>query len=188
MPDSFLRPALPTPFETFNHTNSSQELPSDAAELLKSGVDINACSLSQLRQIADEAPGSSVGVRFNPGLGSGGTKSTNVGGPSSSFGAGLFSFLFRRRQLGWLSLRIEVLALTFALRCVRSSSVGTMIGQPRLARCSQSHVGYISTSYIRGMCLCFEVCFGAACSPVVCAQVSGTNGRTRSRRSAPLVT
>eukprot|EP00752_Nemacystus_decipiens_P008534 g7622.t1 len=65
---------------------SSQELPSDAAELLKSGVDINACSLSQLRRIAEEAPGSSVGVRFNPGLGSGGTKSTNVGGPSSSFG------------------------------------------------------------------------------------------------------
>lgn len=154
MPDSFLRPALPTPFETFNHTNSSQELPSDAAELLKSGVDINACSLSQLRQIADEAPGSSVGVRFNPGLGSGGTKSTNVGGPSSSFGAGLFSCLFRRRQLGWLSLRVEVLALTFALRCVRSSSVGTMAGQPRLARCSHSHVGiflhriYVACAYV----------------------------------------
>ncbi|CAN0532877.1 unnamed protein product, partial [Ectocarpus sp. 8 AP-2014] len=65
---------------------SSQELPPDAAELLKMGVGINACSLSQLRRIAEEAPGSSVGVRFNPGLGSGGTKSTNVGGPSSSFG------------------------------------------------------------------------------------------------------
>ncbi|CAM9960019.1 unnamed protein product [Ectocarpus sp. 4 AP-2014] len=50
------------------------------------GVGINACSLSQLRRIAEKAPGSSVGVRFNPGLGSGGTKSTNVGGPSSSFG------------------------------------------------------------------------------------------------------
>ncbi|CAM9443389.1 unnamed protein product [Ectocarpus fasciculatus] len=65
---------------------SSQELPPDAGELLKMGVLINACSLSQLRRIAEEAPGSSVGVRFNPGLGSGGTKSTNVGGPSSSFG------------------------------------------------------------------------------------------------------
>lgn len=50
------------------------------------GVGINACSLSQLRRIAEDAPGSSVGVRFNPGLGSGGTKSTNVGGPASSFG------------------------------------------------------------------------------------------------------
>ncbi|CAN0367983.1 unnamed protein product [Pylaiella littoralis] len=65
---------------------STQELPTDAAELLKKGVDINACSLSQLRKIAEEAPGSSVGVRFNPGMGSGGTKSTNVGGLASSFG------------------------------------------------------------------------------------------------------
>ena len=31
-------------------------------------------------------PGSKVGVRFNPGLGSGGTQRTNVGGPASSFG------------------------------------------------------------------------------------------------------
>jgi diaminopimelate decarboxylase len=28
----------------------------------------------------------SCGVRFNPGLGSGGTEKTNVGGPSASFG------------------------------------------------------------------------------------------------------
>ena len=27
-----------------------------------------------------------IGLRFNPGLGSGGTNRTNVGGPSSSFG------------------------------------------------------------------------------------------------------
>jgi len=31
-------------------------------------------------------PGKDIGLRFNPGMGSGGTKSTNVGGPSSSFG------------------------------------------------------------------------------------------------------
>ena len=31
-------------------------------------------------------PGTEVGLRFNPGLGSGGTSKTNVGGPSSSFG------------------------------------------------------------------------------------------------------
>lgn len=66
--------------------DSTQELPEDAADLLKMGVDINACSLSQLRRLGKEAPGSSIGVRFNPGLGSGGTKSTNVGGPASSFG------------------------------------------------------------------------------------------------------
>lgn len=66
--------------------NSSQELPSDASELLAMGVGINACSLEQLRRLGKEAPGASIGVRFNPGLGSGGTKSTNVGGPASSFG------------------------------------------------------------------------------------------------------
>lgn len=50
------------------------------------GVLVNACSLNQLRRLGREAPGASIGVRFNPGLGSGGTKSTNVGGPASSFG------------------------------------------------------------------------------------------------------
>jgi hypothetical protein len=32
------------------------------------------------------SPGEQIGLRFNPGLGSGGTGKTNVGGPSSSFG------------------------------------------------------------------------------------------------------
>jgi diaminopimelate decarboxylase len=35
---------------------------------------------------AAERPGIEVGLRFNPGLGSGGTSKTNVGGPASSFG------------------------------------------------------------------------------------------------------
>jgi hypothetical protein len=35
---------------------------------------------------AFKGSGKGVGVRFNPGLGSGGTSKTNVGGPSSSFG------------------------------------------------------------------------------------------------------
>ncbi|CAN0270704.1 unnamed protein product, partial [Discosporangium mesarthrocarpum] len=68
-------------------SESTQELPpDDLAELLSMGIDINACSLSQVRRIGEIAPGSSIGVRFNPGMGSGGTKRTNVGGPSSSFG------------------------------------------------------------------------------------------------------
>ena len=33
-----------------------------------------------------DAAADQLGVRFNPGLGSGGTGKTNVGGPSSSFG------------------------------------------------------------------------------------------------------
>ena len=36
--------------------------------------------------MAKVAPGGSVSVRINPGLGSGSTKRTNTGGPASSFG------------------------------------------------------------------------------------------------------
>ena len=49
----------------------------------------NACSLRQLARYGELRPGArgeQLGVRFNPGLGSGGTGKTNVGGPSSSFG------------------------------------------------------------------------------------------------------
>jgi len=65
---------------------SSQELPSDFAELFKLGIEINACSLNQLERLGKALPGASFGLRFNPGAGSGGNNRTNVGGPSSSFG------------------------------------------------------------------------------------------------------
>lgn len=65
---------------------SSQELPDEAAELLDLGVKINATSLLQIAKIGAPRPGSHIGLRVNPGLGSGGTKRTNVGGPASSFG------------------------------------------------------------------------------------------------------
>jgi len=65
---------------------STQELPEDFAHWMEKGVKMNACSLSQLRAYGKRFPGTRVGLRFNPGLGSGGTAKTNVGGPSSSFG------------------------------------------------------------------------------------------------------
>jgi diaminopimelate decarboxylase len=74
---------------------SSQELPADFAELVDLGVQLNACSLSQLRRFGERYAGKSqkVGIRINPGVGSGGFSAsttafskTNVGGPSSSFG------------------------------------------------------------------------------------------------------
>jgi len=74
---------------------SSQELPVDFAELVKMGVKINACSVSQLERFGQAFPNCSqkVGIRVNPGVGSGGFSSsatgfskTNVGGPASSFG------------------------------------------------------------------------------------------------------
>jgi diaminopimelate decarboxylase len=49
-------------------------------------VSINLCSLNQIKTFAKICPGRAVGLRFNPGLGSGGTNRTNVGGPASSFG------------------------------------------------------------------------------------------------------
>lgn len=65
---------------------STQELPADFAELLAQGVKLNACSLRQLQAFGSVFPGGRCGLRFNPGLGSGGTGKTNVGGPHSSFG------------------------------------------------------------------------------------------------------
>jgi diaminopimelate decarboxylase len=74
---------------------STQELPEDFAELVDMGVKLNACSISQLERFGKHYAGKNakVGVRVNPGVGSGGFSSsttgfskTNVGGPSSSFG------------------------------------------------------------------------------------------------------
>lgn len=65
---------------------SSQELPSFFKELMEEGMEVNACSLNQLERIAQACPGAEIGLRFNPGVGSGSTSKTNVGGESSSFG------------------------------------------------------------------------------------------------------
>ena len=55
-------------------------------EHVRRGVLFNACSLHQLEAFGRVAPGKSLSVRMNPGLGSGGTNRTNTGGPASSFG------------------------------------------------------------------------------------------------------
>ena len=67
---------------------STQELPArdPLVRLQEAGIHFNACSLSQLETFGALFPGKEIGVRFNPGVGSGGTSKTNVGGPSSSFG------------------------------------------------------------------------------------------------------
>jgi len=67
---------------------STQEMPSkaDFTRLREKGIHFNACSLSQLEMFGSLYPGGSLGIRFNPGLGSGGTSKTNVGGPGASFG------------------------------------------------------------------------------------------------------
>lgn len=65
---------------------TSQEFPKNIGPLVEQGVQFNACSLHQLETYGKLFPGASVGVRINPGLGSGHSNRTNVGGPASSFG------------------------------------------------------------------------------------------------------
>jgi diaminopimelate decarboxylase len=65
---------------------TAQELPHNLRELVEKGVLFNACSLHQLRAYGELFPRTELSVRINPGLGSGHSNRTNVGGPSSSFG------------------------------------------------------------------------------------------------------
>jgi diaminopimelate decarboxylase len=65
---------------------SAQEIPKDLEALLDLGIQFNACSLKQLEAFGKINQGGKVGIRFNPGSGSGGNNRTNVGGVSSSFG------------------------------------------------------------------------------------------------------
>lgn len=65
---------------------SAQELPIDLEPLVNQGLFINLCSLNQIEVYGKQFPGTEVGLRFNPGLGSGHSKRVNTGGPSSSFG------------------------------------------------------------------------------------------------------
>lgn len=69
------------------HIQLTSQVPSPRlAEFVRRGVLYNACSLHQLEQFGRQVPGGTVSVRINPGLGSGSTKRTNTGGPTSSFG------------------------------------------------------------------------------------------------------
>jgi len=81
-----VRRAMAAGFAPEQISLSTQELPDFFMELLGQGVKLNACSLQQLERFGAAFPGAEVGLRVNPGLGSGGTGRTNVGGPTSSFG------------------------------------------------------------------------------------------------------
>ncbi len=65
---------------------TSQELPLNMVFGFNKGLQFNACSLYQLETYGLEHQCKEVGVRINPGLGSGGTNRTNTGGSGSSFG------------------------------------------------------------------------------------------------------
>ncbi len=65
---------------------TGQELPKRLKEIVEMGVEFNATSLHQLTEYGKLFPETHASIRVNPGLGSGGTKRTNVGWPASSFG------------------------------------------------------------------------------------------------------
>jgi len=65
---------------------TAQELPANLGELVGAGILFNACSIEQIRAFGRLFPRGSLSIRVNPGLGSGHSQRTNVGGPSSSFG------------------------------------------------------------------------------------------------------
>lgn len=67
-------------------TSQEPPTPEKLKEIVNKGVEFNACSLHQLELYGKIFPNTEISLRFNPGLGSGHTKKTNVGGTHSSFG------------------------------------------------------------------------------------------------------
>lgn len=65
---------------------TSQHLGGDFADVVRAGARVTACSIAQLEAIGRAFPGGDVGVRINPGRGSGGNNRTSVAGPGASFG------------------------------------------------------------------------------------------------------
>jgi len=88
---------------------SSQETPSNLRALVESGVRYDACSLRQLEAYGKLFPGTALSIRINPGLGSGHSNRTNVGGPSSSFGIWHEKLPQVLETAGRYNLRLEVL-------------------------------------------------------------------------------
>jgi diaminopimelate decarboxylase len=67
-------------------TSQQPPKPEKLKEIVEKGVQFNACSLYQLELFGKIFPNQEISIRINPGLGSGHTKKTDVGGTNSSFG------------------------------------------------------------------------------------------------------
>lgn len=115
---------------------STQELPDDFVDLIDQGVRFNACSLRQLEAYGGQFPGTEIGLRVNPGLGSGGTRRTNVGGPGSSFGI-------------WHEALPEARALLerFRLKAIRFHSHIGSGSDPAVWQ----HVAHLNLDLVRGL-------------------------------------
>jgi diaminopimelate decarboxylase len=65
---------------------TAQQLPDNLKALVAKRILFNACSLAQIHAFGALFPGRELSLRVNPGLGSGHSNRTNVGGPAASFG------------------------------------------------------------------------------------------------------
>lgn len=78
--------ALDAGFQPGDILLTSQQLAHNLKDIVEKGVNFNATSLRQLEEYGKLFPDSNVTVRINPGIGSGHSAKTNVGGLGSSFG------------------------------------------------------------------------------------------------------
>ena len=81
--------ALQCGVEGKNISLTSQELPPNDEsfkKIIDEGIEFNATSMHQLKEYVRLFPGKSLGVRINPGLGSGMNNRLTTGGASASFG------------------------------------------------------------------------------------------------------
>ncbi|MCB1179860.1 MAG: diaminopimelate decarboxylase, partial [Leptospiraceae bacterium] len=80
--------AIAAGFEADRILLTSQQSPTEdeLKDIISKGVSFNACSLYQLELYGKIFSGNEVSVRINPGLGSGHTAKTDVGGVTSGFG------------------------------------------------------------------------------------------------------
>lgn len=86
---------------------STQELTEEIKYFIRDGVKVNLCSLNQIHRFGSWLPNERVGLRFNPGMGSGGTNRTNVGGPASSFGIWKEDIEEAKRACAEYGLKVE---------------------------------------------------------------------------------
>lgn len=81
--------ALSSGVEGKNISLTAQEFPEndqDLIDIVNQGIHINATSLHQLERFCTLFPGKNIGVRINPGIGSGYNKRLSTGGVAASFG------------------------------------------------------------------------------------------------------
>lgn len=65
---------------------TAQVLGDGIDDLVRAGVRVTACSVAQVDRVGSAFPGIAIGLRLNPGEGSGHNNRTSVAGPDASFG------------------------------------------------------------------------------------------------------